>query len=150
LQVIATHLGLRAGERRRQIDTLYRLVKESDGPWPTLLAGDLNAWYPFSDTLRLIGRQLPLRPSVVTFPTPRPFLALDRIMLRAPGSHMTVFRHHTEAARIASDHFPVVADIDLEPPVPQAAYLHSRRRRQETPVTPNSASRTGSVLGLNN
>lgn len=148
LQVIATHLGLRAGERRRQIDTLHQLVKESDGPWPTLLAGDLNAWFPYSDILRLMGRQMPLRPSVVTFPTPRPFLALDRIMLRAPGSHMTVLRHHTEAARIASDHFPVVADIDLEPPAPPAVYSLSRRRRQETPATPRSASRTRSVLGL--
>ncbi|MBE0531940.1 MAG: tryptophan-rich sensory protein [Rhodospirillales bacterium] len=61
---------------------------------------------------------------------------------------MTVFRHHTEAARIASDHFPVVADIDLEPPVPPAVYLRSRRRRQETPATPHSISRTRSVLGF--
>lgn len=147
LQVIATHLGLRAGERRRQIDTLHQLVKDSDGPWPTLLAGDLNAWFPYSDILRLMGRQMPLRASVATFPTPRPFLALDRIMLRAPGSHMSVFRHHTEAARIASDHFPVVADIDLEPPAPPAVYSPSSRR-QEAPATPRSAARTRSVLGL--
>jgi len=148
LQVIATHLGLRAGERRRQIDTLHQLVKESDGPWPTLLAGDLNAWFPYSDILRLMGRQMPLRPSVATFPTPRPFLALDRIMLRAPGSQMSVFRHHTEAAQIASDHFPVVADIDLVPPDPPAVYSPSRRRRQEAPATSPSTSRTRSVLGL--
>ncbi|WP_316977124.1 tryptophan-rich sensory protein [Shumkonia mesophila] len=148
LQVIATHLGLRAGERRRQVDTLHRLIKESDGPWPTLLAGDLNAWYPFSNILRLMGQQMPLRPSVVTFPTPRPFLALDRILLRAPGGRMTVFRHHTEAARIASDHFPVVADIDLEPPGPPVVYSLPADRRQESPMTPRSTSRTRSALGL--
>jgi len=115
LQVIATHLGLRAAERRRQAGTLHRLVEESAGDWPTLLAGDLNVWNPFSGILRGVGRQLPLRPSVVTFPTPRPFLALDRIMLRAPGARMAVLRHDTPAARVASDHFPVVADVALAP-----------------------------------
>jgi len=148
LQVIATHLGLKATERHRQIQALHRLVEESDGPWPTLLAGDLNAWYPFSDVLRLIGREMPLCASVATFPTPRPFLALDRIMLRAPGSRMTVFHHHTEAARVASDHFPVVADIDLEPPGPPAVYSFPADRRQESSVTPRSTSRTRSAFGL--
>lgn len=116
LQVIATHLGLRSAERRTQIATLYRLVEESAGSWPTLLAGDLNVWNPFSRVLRRIGRHAPLHRRVATFPTPWPFLALDRIMLRAPGGRMRVFRHASTAARIASDHYPIVADISLADP----------------------------------
>jgi len=148
LRVIATHLGLKAAERRAQVEALYRIVENSDGPWPTLLAGDLNAWYPCSAVLRLIGRRLPLRPSVATFPTPRPFLALDRIMLHAPGSKMCVSRHHTETARIASDHFPVVADIDLEPPKTQAIQSHPPHRRQERPMNPRHQTGPHGLVGL--
>lgn len=148
LRVIATHLGLKATERRWQIKALHRIVEDTDAPWPTLLAGDLNAWYPYSDVLRLIGRQLPLRRSVATFPTPRPFLALDRIMLRAPGSNMNVLRHHSEAACIASDHFPVVADIDLEPANTSAVYSPPTHRRQEKPMKPRRGSRARDLVGL--
>lgn len=149
-QVIATHLGLRAAERRRQAGVLLQLIEESAGAWPTVLAGDLNVWSPFSGILRGVGRQLPLRPSapLLTFPTPRPFLALDRIMLRAPGSRMTAFRHDTPAARIASDHFPVVADIALAPSSSPTVYSFPADRRQEAPVTPRSPSPTRSWLGL--
>ena len=61
---------------------------------------------------------------------------------------MTVFRHHTEAASIASDHFPVVADIDLEPPCLPAVSSRQTIRSQEDPSTPRPLSRTRDLIGL--
>lgn len=115
LQVIATHLGLKTAERRQQAAALHRRIDETTERWPIVLAGDLNVWNPFSRVLRMVGTALPSpRPYKATYPTPRPFLALDRILLRATGAGVTIRRHATDAARIASDHFPLVAEITLD------------------------------------
>jgi hypothetical protein len=53
--------------------------------------GDLNAGFHIQTILRLIGGQMPLRPSVATFPTPRPVLALDRIMRARPAVRLPSF-----------------------------------------------------------
>jgi endonuclease/exonuclease/phosphatase family metal-dependent hydrolase len=51
LRVLATHLGLRPGERREQVKRLLAAV-EVEGPQPTILMGDLNEWYLWGRPLR--------------------------------------------------------------------------------------------------
>jgi len=51
LRVLATHLGLRPGERREQVRRLLAAV-EREIPHPTLLMGDLNEWYLWGRPLR--------------------------------------------------------------------------------------------------
>lgn len=117
LRMIATHWGLRTAERDRQAALLAQAISGADGTEPIILAGDLNVWNPFARALRRIGRVLPSpRPYRATYPTSRPFLALDRILAGGAGTGLTIGRHDTEAARMASDHFPIVADITLEMP----------------------------------
>jgi endonuclease/exonuclease/phosphatase family metal-dependent hydrolase len=41
-----------------------------------------------------------------------PIVALDRIWVNPPHALRRVVTHATPTARLASDHFPVVADID--------------------------------------
>jgi len=111
LRVIATHLGLRPGERREQVRRIVSAV-ERDSPHPTLLMGDLNEWYLWGRPLRWLHahfREVPAAPR--TFPAQWPVFALDRIWVSPTGSVQRLRRHSSVRARVASDHLPLVADI---------------------------------------
>ncbi len=111
--VVATHLGLKADERNEQAVLLRQTISESPVGEPVLMMGDFNAWHPFSHLLRTLRPVLtePVPGPVATFPARWPVLALDRILLRMPGSRCVVRRHASELARVASDHLPLVAEI---------------------------------------
>jgi len=111
LRVIATHLGLRPGERREQVRRIVAAV-ERDSPHPTLLMGDLNEWYLWGRPLRWLHahfRETPAAPR--TFPARRPLFALDRIWVSPTGSVRGLDRHYTTLACVASDHLPLVAKL---------------------------------------
>jgi len=111
LRVIATHLGLRPGERREQVRRIVAAV-ERDSPHPTLLMGDLNEWYLWGRPLRWLHahfRETPAAPR--TFPARRPLFALDRIWVSPTGSVRRLDRHDTPLACVASDHLPLVAEL---------------------------------------
>lgn len=111
LRVVATHLGLRPGERREQVRRILANV-ERESPHPTLLMGDLNEWYLWGRPLRWLHshfREMPAAPR--TFPARRPVFALDRIWASPAGSLRALARHASPLARVASDHLPLVAEI---------------------------------------
>src|SRR6476661_3206828 len=111
LRVVATHLGLRPGERREQVRRILAKV-ECDSPRPTLLMWDLNEWYLWGRPLRWLHshfREMPSAPR--TFPAHRPVFALDRIWVSPAGSLRKLVRHATPLARSASDHLPLIAEI---------------------------------------
>ena len=113
LRVMATHLGLRPGERREQVRRILAAV-ERDNPHPTLLMGDLNEWYLWGRPLRWLHshfREVPAAPP--TFPARRPVFALDRIWVSPTGSVRRLARHSTPLARISSDHLPLIAEIEV-------------------------------------
>lgn len=117
LRLVATHLGLRPAERRRQVAKL-RDILSADLASPLILLGDFNEWRG-----RRIRRDAPsdvfgVPTSHATFPSRFPFLALDRIYCR-PGGLMAHSRVVREAA-IASDHLPLVADIDVAARTPRS------------------------------
>ena len=110
LRVIATHLGLRPGERREQVRRIVSAV-ECDSPHPTLLMGDLNEWYLWGRPLRWLHahfREVPAAPR--TFPARRPLFALDRIWV-SPRVPAPVASPCDAAARAASDHLPLLAEV---------------------------------------
>ncbi len=112
LKVFATHLGLKGAERRAQIKRISTLVEDAvDG---ALLLGDFNIW-GWSLLLRHmtdVGFQhIPVR----SFPTrPYPLISLDRILARSPVVLSRCWRHESPTARLASDHFPVIADLGFK------------------------------------
>ena len=113
LRVIATHLGLRPGERREQVRRLIGAI-ERDVPHPTVLMGDVNEWYLWGRPLRWLHthfREEPAAPR--TFPSWRPMFALDRIWVSPAGRLRALGRHTSPLARVASDHLPVKAEIDV-------------------------------------
>lgn len=114
LRVIAAHLGLLRRCRRRQIETLLRVLHESP-PMPTLLLGDLNEWRPGArSSLRPLESMFgSIRESPPSFPARLPLLPLDRILGWPHGLVAEVRVHRSLTARNASDHLPLTALVRL-------------------------------------
>jgi endonuclease/exonuclease/phosphatase family metal-dependent hydrolase len=107
--VFATHFGLAAAERRHQAGVLARMAAERAGP--VLAMGDFNEWIWRGAVHRRLSTVLPARTRLRSFPARRPAFALDRIRCR-PGAMLG--RSWTDpAARLASDHLPVIAELTL-------------------------------------
>lgn len=112
LRVVVTHLGLRASERRTQVARLVELLRNLP-PMPTILAGDMNAWSRGKPESQPLDSWFGAAPRVATFPSLAPCVALDRIWMQANQGAMRLRTHRSRTARLASDHLPLVADIEL-------------------------------------
>lgn len=110
LRVIATHLGLWPGERRMQVRRLLTSLAEQPGV-PTVLLGDVNEWFLWGRPLRWLHAYFEGAPHVATFPSRFPFLALDRVWTCPRSVLLSVSRHHSTLAKLASDHLPLVARL---------------------------------------
>jgi len=123
VHIINTHLGL--GWRERLVQTQlftsaeWRAAIASDTP--LILLGDFNSLRG-SRPYRTLNRHLrdvreltratrPLR----TFPTSFPLLTVDHIFVNRAVQPVSVTVHRSPLARIASDHFPLVAEFVLAP-----------------------------------
>jgi len=119
--VFNTHLGLRRRERMAQVATLLGsawLGHPECRNENRILIGDFNA-VPASSGYRQLARELDdvwklaqKRPRA-TFPSRYPMLRLDHVFL---AGDMTVGDAHvisTPLSRIASDHLPLSAEIEL-------------------------------------
>jgi endonuclease/exonuclease/phosphatase family metal-dependent hydrolase len=126
LQVINTHLGLVPQEQQRQAAALL------GGEWmaaegftaPAVLLGDFNAT-PYSQTYRMfhtvmrdaqVGRK---QAPTATFPSRFPFMRIDHVFLAGAIEVTGVSSPYDARARIASDHLPLI--VDLEIAIPAAA-----------------------------
>lgn len=119
VHVINTHFGL--GRRERLLQA--RLLTSADwldavsGGGPLILMGDFNS-LPGSRPHRTLTRHLrdvrqliqPAR-ALRTFPTFFPAFAVDHIFVNAALRPQTVRVHRTAVSRVASDHFPLVAEL---------------------------------------
>jgi endonuclease/exonuclease/phosphatase family metal-dependent hydrolase len=126
LRVIATHLGLRPAERRRQIRLLLKIV-EKDNRFPTVLLGDVNEWFLWGRPLRWMHRHFKPTPSPATFPSGRPLFALDRIWVDPRRALQSIAVHASAIARVASDHLPIVARFDFDSAAGTAQPLWQRQ-----------------------
>ena len=114
LRVIATHLGLGRRERRRQLAGLREIVG-SNSKDPVLLLGDFNEWFWPLHSQRDLFALFPSWTRHASFPARFPLFPLDRILCRPDDLLARTWT--AEAARDASDHLPVVAELAL--PVPR-------------------------------
>jgi len=112
LRVIATHLGLRSAERHEQLSRLLDIVRREPG-LPTVIAGDFNITRARARELRAHAAQLGKQSALATFPSFAPLLALDRIFALHGAEIVDVAVHRSRKARVASDHLPLVATIEL-------------------------------------
>ncbi len=121
LRMIATHLGLRPGERRDQIKQILATLDETEMSSPvadiTVLMGDLNEWFLWGRPLRWLQKhfqQAKTAPRArASFPARWPLLALDRIWVKPSASLSDIAVVNNALTRIASDHLPVIAKLTL-------------------------------------
>jgi endonuclease/exonuclease/phosphatase family metal-dependent hydrolase len=110
LHVLATHLGLRILERRFQVRQILDYL-DSIHHAAVVVLGDFNDWLPGRSAAHVLDQRLGAQPRPATFPTFWPLVALDRIWVQPRSALRRIAVHASPMARIASDHFPVVADI---------------------------------------
>ena len=112
LHVLATHLGLRIHERRFQVRQILDYL-DSVGDTFVVVLGDFNDWLPGRSAAHVLDRRLGRLPRPATFPVGWPLVALDRIWVHPKRLLRRISVHGTPAARLASDHLPVVAELDV-------------------------------------
>lgn len=119
LHLVCLHLDLLERGRKQQMERLVNRVRASvPRDAPLIVAGDFNDWQKrFSDPLAqklgleecgvsLTGAHAP------TFPSPRPFLSLDRIYVR----HFDIHQHRVLSGlpwKRLSDHAAVLVELEL-------------------------------------
>ena len=113
LHLFNVHFGLRIRERAAQVARLVREhILHADLTGPRVVVGDLNEWFPGA-VGRALRQELAGPRNRRTHPSPLPFFALDRIYWDRE-LHGEGFRvHRSRLARVASDHLPVVARLQL-------------------------------------
>lgn len=121
LRIIAAHLGLLRRSRSQQARMIVDLMNNSD-ELPTLLLGDLNEWrLGQKSSLHMLQPAFGQLPAAVpSFPAGLPMLALDRIIPNRPNLISAVEAHDTPLARVASDHLPIKALVDLGSTAPSS------------------------------
>lgn len=112
MHVLAAHLGLRVHERRFQVRQIVQYLEAAGGDLPLVVLGDFNDWLPGRSVVHVLDRSLGRPPRPRSFPAMLPVLPLDRIWVHPRAALRQVSVHATPAARRASDHFPVIAEID--------------------------------------
>ena len=114
LRIVAAHLGLLRHSRAQQAETILAAVSAGSDR-PSLLLGDLNEWRlgARSSLLNFDPAFGPLTAALPSFPSRFPLFALDRILAKPHDLISSLEVHDTPLARIASDHLPIKAWIDL-------------------------------------
>jgi endonuclease/exonuclease/phosphatase family metal-dependent hydrolase len=127
VRVIVTHLGLRRYERVAQVDRIFQQIGSATDR-PLVILGDFNEWYPTDPSLRRLHARFG-RSRLRTFPSYRPLFSFDRILVEPRHLLLRIEAHSTPTARIASDHLPVRAILDLDrlPAEPPLKEVHRGR-----------------------
>ena len=123
LQVINTHLGLLPNEQKLQVNALLSKEWTGDGEAyadPAILIGDFNATSRYAAYKRLAGafRDLQLGHGVgtaPTFPARHPVIRIDHMFATASVRALDCWTPNGLLARVASDHLPLVIDIEIAP-----------------------------------
>lgn len=108
------HAEYEPAERREQIRRLLQRVRDG-GPTPMVLIGDLNEWFLWGRPMRWLRPHFKRTPAPPTFPAGWPLFALDRVWVNPRRALRRVAVHASALARIASDHLPLTAVIELDP-----------------------------------
>lgn len=118
LHVFNVHMGTSYFERRRQAQKLvFEVLERSLTVGPRIILGDFNEW-SYGLTTRLLkahfsSSYLSVRKRSRSYPAVLPFLGLDNIYYDRALTLERFVVHKSIAARLASDHLPLVADLVL-------------------------------------
>jgi endonuclease/exonuclease/phosphatase family metal-dependent hydrolase len=111
LQMMSLHLGVSPRERWLQAQQLFALCSATRTDLHLLL-GDFNEWSRFSAVSRRLRAHFDVTRQLATFPSRAPVVGLDRVWVHPRGRLRETRVETSPAARLASDHLPLVATID--------------------------------------
>ena len=111
LQMMSLHLGVSPRERAIQAQRLFELCSATRADFHLLL-GDFNEWSRFSAVSRRLRAHFDVTRQLATFPSRAPVVGLDRVWVHPRGRLRETRVEASPAARVASDHLPLVATID--------------------------------------
>lgn len=117
ITAVSVHLGLSAGERPRHAGELVAALDPESGP--VIVAGDLNE-EPEGEAIGVLVAAYRSGRSIAgggfpTFPAVDPTARIDDVLVAGAVGIASFRVGDSEAARRASDHRPVVADLELLP-----------------------------------
>ena len=123
LHLFNLHLGLSAGERRRQAGMLLSadLLRDAALQAPLVVCGDFNMWWPAPGPItRLLRTTMRDAASVArsrrpTWPSRFPLLRLDRAYVDSAVRVRGCGVINDPRSRIASDHLPLWLEVDILP-----------------------------------
>ena len=120
LHVFVVHLGLSWFEQRRQAMQLLSadILRDAALAFPLVLLGDFNAPFNRTTVPRWLRRQLTdcaesAGGASPTFPSRFPLLRLDRVYVDSAFRVARCAPDRSPLARKASDHLPLVVDLEL-------------------------------------
>lgn len=113
VRVVGMHLDLSGLRRRDQIHAVLDHVEECDPPCPTVLMGDFNQWGNRTGAMRAFGDHWHVLDTGRSFPSRQPIARLDRIVTSQEWGCLEQHVHHSAMATRASDHLPIVAELEL-------------------------------------
>lgn len=113
IRVVGMHLDLSGLRRRDQIRSVLDHVGGCDGVCPTVLMGDFNQWGVTGGAMRAFGPDWTVLDTGRSFPSRQPIARLDRIVTSPEWTCLKQHVHHSAMAAQASDHLPVVAELEL-------------------------------------
>ncbi len=121
LHVFNLHLGLGERERREQLRRFlaFRTLQAIQHRTPVLVAGDFNdVWGSLGTRLLEPAGFAGPRRLLRTFPAWAPVRALDSVYVRGELEVLRLERVRTRLTRAASDHLPLVAELQVTTPAP--------------------------------
>lgn len=113
VRVVGMHLDLSGLWRRRQAAAIMAHVESSRVTRPAVLMGDLNEWTRAGGCLRDFLRHYASCDTGPSFHARRPVARLDRILVSPDWRIVDCGVHDSASARVASDHLPIWARIEL-------------------------------------
>lgn len=121
VQVVNTHLGVWPHEQMLQLSALLgpEWLGHPDCQDPVVFVGDFNAppglapYRHLAERFTDVQKEWGRRKAKPTFPGRMPTLRLDHIWLRGRAEIRNVEVVRTPLARVASDHLPLVVDLDI-------------------------------------
>ncbi len=128
LEVFNLHLGLSAREREKQAGLLVRSDEfvGLENTTPCLVGGDFNDWRSrlrpiFTEALLFESAserksRTVMNRDIRTYPSFSPSGALDKIFFRGSLAKRSCFRCRMQVSKVASDHSPLIADMELRVP----------------------------------
>ncbi|MCF6304204.1 MAG: endonuclease/exonuclease/phosphatase family protein [Rhodobacteraceae bacterium] len=110
LRVVGLHLGLFKRDRKKQLAEITGFL-DALTPMPTIIMGDFNEWSRRGRNLTALQQGFDVHSPGHSFPSSKPVAKLDKIAISPGLSVMDAGVHQCKAAKMASDHLPVWADI---------------------------------------